>query len=285
MLSVNRVDSPVRLALRAQQADAKNVEPLLRDAAEALKNGDRATAIAKLTDAVRGDPTNALSRVKLGILLKDQGDLEDAHGHFKKAIALDPDYGEAHREKGVIESLWYRKSKMPELAKSSETALQRAIELNEHDFDALASLGGLLKRLNQTARAAECYEKAAEVSKGHPYPLLNAIKLKVIRDGNLTIDNSLKRQLRAAARQRSRQAEVDFDLPWCIFDLAEISLYLGESGQFQSFVEGGLERCEHRWQAETFLDGLKGLFNSGVALPGLSQGITTIEAELPDIPE
>jgi tetratricopeptide (TPR) repeat protein len=286
-LSVNRVDSPVRLALRAQQADAKNVEPLLRDAAEALNNGDRATAIAKLNDAIKGDPTNALSRVKLGILLKDQGDLEGAHQHFKKVIALDPGYGEAHREKGVIESLWYRKGEPPDpdLAKSSEAELQRAIELNEHDFDALAKLCGLLKRSKQNARALECYEKAAKVSNGHPYPLLNAIKLRAIRDGGLTIDNSLKRQLRAAVRQRSKQAEADFDLPWCIFDSAEINLYLGESNEFQSLVELGLERCEHRWQAKTFLDGLKGLVGAGVALPGLNKGIETIEAELPNIPE
>lgn len=284
-LRVNRIDSPVRLALRAQQADARNVEPLLRDAEEALRNGDRATATAKLTDAVRGDPGNALSRVKLGILLKDQGELDDAHEHFVKAIALDPNFGEAHREKGVIESLRYRKNKSPELAQASEAALTRAVELNPRDFDALAALGGLFRRLNDNARALECYEKSAEVSNGHPYPLLNALKLKAVVQGKLAIDNILERQLRRAAKQRRKQAEADFDLPWSMFDLAEINLYLGDPDQFQSLVEDALENCEHRWQAETFRDGLKALLDKGIELPGLSDGIAALEAEIPAIPE
>jgi tetratricopeptide (TPR) repeat protein len=284
-LRVNRVDSPVRLALRVQQADARNVEPLLQDAEEALRNGDRATAISKLTEAVRGDPGNALSRVKLGILLKDQGELDDAHQHFMKAIAIDPHFGEAYREKGVIESLWYRKSKSPELAKSSEAALTRAVELNPRDFDALATLGGLFRRLNENARAREYFEKSAEVSNGHPYPLLNAIKLKALVQGKPAIDQSVERQLRRAGKQRKKQADADFDLPWSVFDLAEISLYLGDSDQFQSLVEQGLDNCDHRWQAETFHDGLKALIDRGIRLPGLSEGVETLEAAIRGIPE
>jgi tetratricopeptide (TPR) repeat protein len=284
-LSVNRVDSPVRLALKAQQADARNVEPLLRDAEEALRNGDRPIAIVKLTEAVRGDYRNALSHVKLGILLKDQGELEDAHKHFMQAIAIDADYGEAHREKGVIESLSYRKSKSPELAKSSEAELKRAVELNPRDFDALASLGGLFRRLNNNARALEYYEKSTRVSNGHPYPLLNAIKLKALVQGTLTIDHTVERQLLRAAKQRKKQADADFDLPWSRFDLAEISLYLGDSDQFQTLVEEGLDNCDHRWQAETFRDGLKALIDKGIKLPGLSEGVEKLEAKIPDIPE
>jgi tetratricopeptide (TPR) repeat protein len=284
-LRVNRVDSPVRLALKAQQADARNVEPLLHDAEEALRNGDRATAIAKLTDAANGDPGNALSRVKLGILLKDQGELDDAHQHFVKAIAIDPNFGEAHREKGVIESLWYRRSKSPDMAKSSEAALERAIELNPRDFDALASLGGLFRRLGDNARARECYEKSAQVSNGHPYPLLNAVKLKALAQGTLALDQTVERQLRRAAKQRKKQADADFDLPWAVFDLAEINLYLGDADQFQSLVEQGLDNCDHRWQAETFRDGLKALIDKGIRLPGLSEGVETLEAAIPGTPD
>jgi tetratricopeptide (TPR) repeat protein len=281
-LKVNRIDSPVRLALRAQQAAA---EPLLRDAEEALRNGDRATAIVKLTEAVKGDSGNALSHVKLGILLRDQGELDDAHRHFMQAIAIDPNFGEAHREKGVIESLWCRKSKSPDMAKSSEAALERAIELNPRDFDALASLGGLFRRLGENARALECYEKSASVSNGHPYPLLNAIRLRAIVQGALTIETTVERQLRRCAKQRKKQVDADFDLPWSVFDLAAINLYLGDSDQFQSLVEVGLDNCDHRWQAETFRDGLKALLDTGIRLPGLSEGVEILEAAIPGIPD
>jgi tetratricopeptide (TPR) repeat protein len=284
-LRANRLDSPVRLALRAQQADVKHVEPLLRDAEEALKNGDKATAIAKLSQAVKGDSSNALTFVKLGILCKDQGDLEAAHADFEKAITLDPSYGEAHREKGVIESLWYRKSKDPDLAKSSEAALTRAVELNPRDFDALASLGGLLRRANQSARALECYERSADVSNGHPYPLLNAIRLRAVSDQALIIDDARKRQLRRAARQRMKQAEASFDLPWCVFDLAEVGLYLGDEHEFAARVEEGLDVAEHRWQVETFRDGLKSLLAAGITLPGLADGLAAIDAGIAAVPE
>jgi hypothetical protein len=67
--------------------------------------------------------------------------------------------------------------------------------------------------------------------------------------------------------------------------LAEISLYLGDSDQFQTLVEEGLDNCDHRWQAETFRDGLKALIDKGIKLPGLSEGVEKLEAKIPDIPE
>ena len=46
-----------------------------------------------------------------------------------------------------------------------------------------ASLGGIYKRQERFEESLTMYNQAVNVSKGHPYPLLNAIKLQVMKSG------------------------------------------------------------------------------------------------------
>jgi tetratricopeptide (TPR) repeat protein len=145
-LKRNRLDSPVRLALRSQwggqpepprdsgalasppdqshdplrqqaatsQATLQalqsewrkqEVEHLLRDAEEAVRVNELETARIHYWAALRFDPTNLLARMRLGLVLKQQGRNYDALEEFTTLSKLAPDYAEAWKEKGIAEGL------------------------------------------------------------------------------------------------------------------------------------------------------------------------------------
>ncbi len=278
-LEQNRLDSPVQLALLVQQQDQQQIEGLLRDADNAIGNQDAATAILKYGEAIKVSPANPLLRLKIGLLLKDQGNWHDALAHLTAAVSYSPTYAEAYREKGVVENKLHDPAAPSAGAADGESSLRRAIELDPQDFDALASLGGVLKRKGRYVEALEMYRRATEVSNGHPYPLLNELKLQARAEGRLQIDDRHRFQLGRA--ERSLRAQVannpPYNAPWSFFDLAETRLYSGDATGFLSYLDEGLLTCTAAWQPKTFRDSLQLLVDGHVGLPGLEGGMKKLE--------
>lgn len=278
-LEQNRLDSPVQLALRVQRREHADIEEVLKEAENAVRNHDPATAILKYQEALRGDPGNPLLRLKVGLLLKDRGSWEEALYHFTEAALRAPEYAEAHREMGIAQNkLWNTAGHESDLP-YGETALRRAVELNPGDFDALASLGGVLKRRKQWVESAAAYHQATEVSRGHPYPLLNEIILQARADRALTLDGRRRMQLAKAERALGAQVanQPPYNAPWSHFDLATVRLLLSDADGFLSLLDQGLTYCDAAWQAGTFRDNLRLLTDGGVALPGLLDGIDQLD--------
>jgi tetratricopeptide (TPR) repeat protein len=278
-LQQNRLDSPVQIALRAQR-EVPDLEPLLLEVESLTRQFNRPAAIAKLREALTLASGNAQLHQQLGVLLRDQGSAREALEQFEAAVKLHPSYAEPWRERGII--LGRIDKSNPE----GESSLRRAIELNPNDFDALASLGGLLRRAGRFDDALAFYNRAVAVSGGHPYPLLMALKLQARAKHTLTLSDDQLRQLRQAEFMRRGQAETNppFDAPWCFFDMAEIRLYADDAAGFQKWVGDGLMRCQVRWQAETFRSALQLLVDGGVKPAGLDAGIAAIDAAIPKLP-
>ncbi|HHP7236279.1 MAG TPA: hypothetical protein ACFCUC_16740 [Desulfobacterales bacterium] len=308
-LKRNRLDSPVRIALRAQRklfpvhtsglpaeaGDTKKSEDakydhqtildiLLREAEEAVRSHDLSTAGAIYKTVLRIDPSNVVSRMRLGLVLKQKKRHYDALEQFSYLCQLVPDYGEAWREKGVVESLIHRlipKDDQPEWLPDGQDSLGRATSLNPDDFDAWASWGGVLRRKKDFPGAYEKYMRSAEVSNGHPYPLLNAIKLEAMTTGKIDLKNR-KAELSAAEELRRGQilSNPPADTPWCFFDLAEINLYQKDKAAFLKNLEEGI-KCAENWQIETFYKVLQEtLVNQNIRLSGLSEGMLKLETAL-----
>jgi tetratricopeptide (TPR) repeat protein len=273
----NRLDSPVQIALRAQRDSPQRpeVDSLLLEAENALRRFDRPAAIATLRRAVRLSGGNALIQMRMGLLLRDQGDLEGAVEQFTLATDLQPDYSDAWRERGINEARITKNAK-------GEEALRTAIRLNPEDFDALASLGGILRNLGRRDEALVMYKRAVEVSSGHPYPLLMALKLRARTSGSLALDQSAKRQLVAAEQMRRAQADTipPIDAPWCMFDLAEVRLYSDDPVGFLNWVKKGLNTCTHRYEPETFHSALQLLIDAGLRPQGIDEALPLIEAKM-----
>jgi len=280
-LQQNRIDSPVQRALLVQRNQRSGIETDLRDAENAIRVGDRLKAIAAYRKAVAADAGNNLLHLRLGLLLKDEGRWPEALEAFNKAIAAAPTYAEAYREKGIAENKLYQKAGKPAGMQDGLAPLRKAVELNPDDYDAHASLGGALKRAGEFPEALAAYERAADVSHGHSYPLLNAIKLRAQVDGKLEIDG--KRRLLLKRVERSLRAQVasdpPYDPPWSFFDLAEIRLYDGDKDEFLSLAGRGVEHAAHGWQVNTFRESLQLLLDAGVDLPGLREGIEMLREQ------
>lgn len=278
-LKQNRLDSPVQIALRAQREHGPILDGLLRDAENAIRNRDLPRAIMKYREAVLADGNNSTLHHELGLLLKLQGNWHGALAEFQMATSLAPAYADAQREKGIAENKLFQQSSPSYNLSIGEEALRHAIALNPEDFDAYASLGGIYKRQERFEEALVMYQRATELSRGHPYPLLNELKIQARINGSLTIDPPHRLLLERA--ERSRRAQVSnqppYDPPWSFFDLSEIFLYLGETEQFLQFLDEGICECNDAWQVETHRDSLRLLVKGGLVLPGLEEGIRKLD--------
>jgi tetratricopeptide (TPR) repeat protein len=283
-LILNRLDSPVRIALGAQRQSGE-IDELLKEAENAIRNQDWPGAMDIYRNAVAADPNNPLPRMKLGLLCRDRGIWDEALEQFTGATAASPSYGAAWREKGVVENKLAQIAKQPMDTNPApgEASLRRAIEINGRDFDAFASLGGVLKRARRFPDALNEYEQSLKVSGGHPYPLLNALKLRVQVNGHLALSESDKLALVRAARVREGQSKQlpPFDKPWCFFDLAEIKLYQGDAKTFLATARQGFSETDEDWQGQTFVDSLRLLLPAADELPGLKEGVVELEKLLP----
>jgi tetratricopeptide (TPR) repeat protein len=278
----NLLKSAVQVSLREQQAEPQVVRlnELLLEAENFLRDFDRPAAIATLRRANRLIKGNALIHMRLGVLLRDHGGDKEALKEFIAATELQVDYSDAWRERGIIEARLFKDSQ-------GEASLRQAIRLNPEDFDALASLGGVLRKSKRLDEAAESYQKSVEVSGGHPYPLLMALKLAARTKGDLAIDDRVRQQLGAAENMRRLQAEnrPPIDVPWCMFDLAELRLYADDPKGFLDWTRKGLAASRAKWQVATFQSALQYLIDGGLTPPGLQDALPEIEARRKELPD
>lgn len=117
------------------------------------------------------------------------------------------------------------------------------------------------------------YKTATQISNGHPYPLLNLLKLEAEHCGKLEISPEIRRMLESAERFRMPQAKMlpAYDAPWSHFDLAEIGLFLGASEEaILEFVDAGITASTALWQISCFHDSLQRLELAGISVPALA---------------
>ena len=122
------------------------------------------------------------------------------------------------------------------------------------------------------------YARASTLSDGHPYPLLNALKMEALETGKMNVA-AVRGQLEKARDLRLAQTLTTppTDAPWCYFDLAEIHLYQNDRDGFLGYLEKGIAACDANWQTETFRESLKNtLVDQGIAFDGLSEGMALL---------
>lgn len=251
-LLYNRIDSPVQAALNAsRQLDTPAINSLLTDATNAIRNDDFNTAIDKYRQALQKDGSSPVRHLELGLLLKKVEKWADACQSFDRATKLQPDYSEAWRELGIAQNKLFNKAKDNTLPDGLE-ALKKSIELKPDDFDALASLGGIYKRMENWTEAAAMYERSLEASNGHPYPLLNGLILKIKLGGIAAITGKDKIYLkRAEVPLRKQVADTPpYNAPWSFFDLSTICLLLGRDEEAMKILEDGLVNAKG-WETDT----------------------------------
>ncbi|WP_419192355.1 P-loop NTPase fold protein [Engelhardtia mirabilis] len=235
-----------------------------------------------MTESPRSEspsPKEAAELLEIARQAKANGRWIDAVTSLRQAVEIDESSAPAWRELGIaLNKLDGRKD-----PRAGERELRRAIKIDAQDFDALASLGGLLYRAGEEEQAFDCYLTAAIGSKGDPYPVLMAVKLQARASGKLELE-VLSDLLDEAEEHRSEQAFADppEDTPWCFFDLAEIALYRGRPDEALQMARKGLTLSTADWMPATFARALRTL-PPGLGIEGLNEVLNLAERRAVDL--
>jgi len=143
-----------RSGVLSDSPHSAQLAPLLASAAELLKSGCPAEAIAPLREAARLVPSDPALQHDLGLACLEAGHLDDAIAAFERAISSDPDYSDAWFRLGIA------REKLGD-ARAAVAAYHRATELAPSLTEAWFRAGALVYTLGHRAAAVACFRRAA----------------------------------------------------------------------------------------------------------------------------
>lgn len=128
------------------------------------EQGWYAEACTNLADAVRLEPSDALTRVNLGITLSTLGHSQEAAKEFAEALRLDPNLADAHVRLGL------------ELGRQGKDAealehFAQAVQLQPHFIEARLNLGIALVNQHQNEQALGQFREVLRRHPGNPTAL------------------------------------------------------------------------------------------------------------------
>lgn len=163
------------------------------------------------------DSTDAFANYNIGTVLQQQGDLEEAMRHYRRAVRSEPDYVQAHYNLALaLES-------RGDLG-AAERHYRRAAEIDPGHADARNNLGNLLRRRGDLAAALESYRAAVNADPDHPLARNN-------------LANLLRRQGRLVEASGHYERAIELEPEY-----AEAHFNLGVTRMLQGRVGDGLAR-------------------------------------------
>lgn len=126
--------------------------------------------------------------------LLDEGKLDDAESHLKKALEADVMYGPAHNNLGLV---YYHQGKLYPAA----WEFQNAIKLMPYQPEPRNNLGLVFEKAGKITSAAEAYEKARQLEPDNPEFLANLARAKIRRGDR---DDETKKLLQELVMKDSR---------------------------------------------------------------------------------
>lgn len=176
LIHVNKGDNEAAMAAikDARSLSPKDINLILTEADLYIKLGDEARFSALMEEAIEQDPNNAILYYNLGVVNTNQGNREAALDYYKKALSLDPSYeatylnlaslildGEAAIVKqmnslgtSAADNRKYDqlKSKREGLFLEAAPYLEKLIEVNPNNKDAITTLKNIYGTIGDTAK-------------------------------------------------------------------------------------------------------------------------------------
>jgi len=121
-----------------------------------MRAGDGAGAQAAFRTALALAPGLVAAHVNLGLLLSQDGALDEAEQHYRRALSLDPAQLQAHLHLGVLLAAQKRFAE-------AENAYRAALAFEPDAPALLSNLGVLLACLQREAAAEACYRRAMAI--------------------------------------------------------------------------------------------------------------------------
>jgi tetratricopeptide (TPR) repeat protein/mono/diheme cytochrome c family protein len=129
-----------------------------------LQAGLTDQAIGHFRDSLRLNPDSAPTEYNLGVALSLQHKYDDAVTAFRAALGVDPEYADAHNNLGAILTLTGRLDE-------AETHYRQAAALRTDYADPHSNLARILWAKGQAAEAIDEFERASAIKPDAPAPL------------------------------------------------------------------------------------------------------------------
>jgi tetratricopeptide (TPR) repeat protein len=164
------------------------VEDLLVSAAQFLRAGRPADAIAPLRDAALLQPTNSIIQHDLGLACLEVGRLPDAIAALQQAVATNPRYADAYFRLGIaLEKLGNIRGAL--------AAYDRATNLLPSLTEAWFRAGALVYTFGHREDAIACFRRAGVTGSKTSFGLLGKARALVIEDRNQEAEQVLREML------------------------------------------------------------------------------------------
>ncbi|MCX6645222.1 MAG: RyR domain-containing protein [bacterium] len=169
-------------------------------------------------------PDDHLVAHKLGKLYMALGEWQNAVDTLTKY--QDQDYQPIIRDLGISVIKLNSKNKASDEYKAGQDILLKAIDMKQDDTDAIASLAGSYKGLDDK-RVLKLYKRAFEMDPGDPYVLGNYLETEIRERVDATVVSMMAQSMQSAIERCNEQVAVGVNYPWAFFDLGKFSLLLG----------------------------------------------------------
>jgi Tfp pilus assembly protein PilF len=153
------------------------------------------------TQALRVNPRSALAHNNMGFALAQQGQLNEAVGHYQHALRLRPDYAYTHNNLGLALAM---QNKLAEAI----TAYTAALRLMPNYVNALNNLGLALLRQGEPAIATEHFTRALAITP-HSAETHNNLGIALVAQGQYT---AAVQQFAHAVQWRANHANAYYNL-------------------------------------------------------------------------
>jgi tetratricopeptide (TPR) repeat protein len=174
-------------------AAPQQVAPLLALAAELLRAGRPADAIAPLSDAALLQPSNAIIQHDLGLACLEVGRVPDAIAALQRAVASNPRYTDAYFRLGIA------MEKLGDIG-GAIVAYDHAIKQLPSLTEAWFRAGALVYTVGHVAEAIGCFQRAAATGGRTSFGLLGKARALLIEDRNQEAEQILRETLVADPR-------------------------------------------------------------------------------------
>jgi Tfp pilus assembly protein PilF len=146
---------------KALEADADCFDALHLLGVLHHQNGESASAVESIEQAIKVAPENHAAHSNLGLAYQALNRLDRAEVSLRRAVALRADWDTAHNNLGTVMQATGR-------LEEAEACFRKALQLNPSSAEALNNLGNLCKERGQFADADQLYRKGLAVDSTRP---------------------------------------------------------------------------------------------------------------------
>jgi len=138
--------------------------PRYRQEMEELRKQRASFVLAEARERVDRNPTDLIAHFDLGVALMDEGEPQDAIGHFQRA-RMNPSI--RLKAMGKLGQCYVARNMNDLAAKTLSDAVSELVGMDPVKKDLLYNLGTVYRSMNETEKAVECFKQIYEVDYGY----------------------------------------------------------------------------------------------------------------------